>query len=150
MYCSEYLEFAKVYASHDVGKLEEVLTKHTTVFNRDHNLGLMKQCIPSLRKRIIQRLTQMYLTLSLDDLAAKGKVEGSLEAFLLEMIDKGEILAKISHKDQIIAFMEGAGTEGLDVGFQERIDQAINLGAEMEELDESLMTNRSFLQQHVS
>jgi COP9 signalosome complex subunit 3 len=55
---------------------------------QDTNLGLVKQLIPSLYKRNIQRLTQTYLTLSLKDIAEAVELEGPKEAELhvLQMV----------------------------------------------------------------
>ena len=146
-WCSEYLEVAKAFSTYEVGKLEQALEKHRSVLEADKNFGLGKQLIPSLSKRVIQRLTQTYLTLSLDDLAVKGGV-GDAQAVLLEMIEKGEIHAKISQKDKMVAFPEDGDARVRDLS--SGIDLAIDLGAEVESLDESLMTNRTFLQHHVT
>ena len=146
-WCSEYLEVAKAFSTYEVGKLEQALEKHRSVLEADKNFGLGKQLIPSLSKRVIQRLTQTYLTLSLDDLAVKGGVVDA-QAVLLEMIEKGEIHAKISQKDKMVAFPEDGDARVRDLSGG--IDLAIDLGAEVESLDESLMTNRTFLQHHVT
>lgn len=146
-WCSEYLEVAKAFSTYEVGKLEQALEKHRSVLEADKNFGLGKQLIPSLSKRVIQRLTQTYLTLSLDDLAVKGGV-GDAQAVLLEMIEKGEIHAKISQKDKMVAFPKDGDARVRDLSGG--IDLAIDLGAEVESLDESLMTDRTFLQHHVT
>ena len=147
-YCSEYLEFAKAFSTHDDDKLQETLVKHQSVFQQDHNLGLAKQCLPALRKRVIQRLTQTYLTLSLEDLALKGKVKDA-EEVLLGMIENKEIVAKMDQKARVAIFEEGDHL--VDQGsLQASIDQAINLGEDAIALDESLMTNRAFLQNQVT
>jgi len=143
-YCSEYLEFAKAYSTYETQKLEEILAKHEAIFSKDHNLGLVKQCLPSLRKRVVQRLTQTYLTLSLEDLSTKGQV-AEAEALLLRMIESKEIVAKISQKDQMVVFPD-EDTSSLETSLQHQINRAIKLGAQVEELDESLMVNRVFLQ----
>lgn len=56
--------------------------------SQDNNLGLAKQVIASLYKRNIQRLTQTYLTLSLQDIADTVQLEGQKEAELhiLQMV----------------------------------------------------------------
>jgi len=55
---------------------------------QDNNLGLAKQVIESLHKRNIQRLTQTYLTLSLQDIADTVQLDGQKEAELriLQMV----------------------------------------------------------------
>jgi hypothetical protein len=55
---------------------------------QDNNLGLAKQVIASLYKRNIQRLTQTYLTLSLQDIADTVQLDGQKDAELhiLQMV----------------------------------------------------------------
>nr|TKR65694.1 hypothetical protein D5086_0000318720 [Populus alba] len=49
-------------------------------FESDNNLGLVKQVISSMYKRNIQRLTQTYLTLSLQDIAKIVQLSSPKEA----------------------------------------------------------------------
>ncbi|PIA51306.1 hypothetical protein AQUCO_01100263v1 [Aquilegia coerulea] len=75
---------------------------------QDNNLGLVKQVVSSLSKRNIQRLTQTYLTLSLEDMANRVQLNTSKEAELhvLQMIQDGEIFATINQKDGMVSFHE--------------------------------------------
>ena len=58
------------------------------VLFQDNNLGLVKQAVSSLYKRNIQRLTQTYLTLSLQDIANTVKLNSPKEAemHVLQMV----------------------------------------------------------------
>lgn len=58
------------------------------MFSQDKNFGLVKQVVSSLYKRNIQRLTQTYLTLSLQDIADSVQLENSKQAemHVLEMV----------------------------------------------------------------
>jgi hypothetical protein len=47
---------------------------------QDNNLGLVKQVLSSMYKRNIQRLTQTYLTLSLEDIASSVQLNTPKEA----------------------------------------------------------------------
>ena len=47
---------------------------------QDYNLGLVKQVVASMYKRNIQRLTQTYLTLSLQDIANTVQLNSAKEA----------------------------------------------------------------------
>lgn len=68
-----------------LGSWYEVLV----VLYQDNNLGLVKQAVSSLYKRNIQRLTQTYLTLSLQDIANIVKLNSSKEAemHVLQMVN---------------------------------------------------------------
>ena len=102
---------------------------------QDSNLGLVKQVVSSLYKRNIQRLTQTFVTLSLQDIADTVQLESSKEAelYILRMvyiistewifwvknliglyfysihcfqIQEGEIFATINQKDGMVCFHE--------------------------------------------
>ncbi|KAJ1427536.1 Winged helix-like DNA-binding domain superfamily [Sesbania bispinosa] len=76
---------------------------------QDNNLGLVKQVVSSMYKRNIQRLTQTYLTLSLQDIASTVQLNSSKEAemHVLQMvIQDGEIYATINQRDGMVRFLE--------------------------------------------
>ena len=64
-------EIATAFATNKTSSLEAVLNKHREVLQRENNWGLAKQVQQSLYKKIIQRLTQTFLTLSLNDMALR-------------------------------------------------------------------------------
>eukprot|EP00258_Populus_trichocarpa_P031961 XP_024447980.1 COP9 signalosome complex subunit 3 isoform X2 [Populus trichocarpa] len=75
---------------------------------QDNNHGLVKQVVSSMYKRNIQRLTQTYLTLSLQDIAKIVQLSSPKEAemHVLQMIQDGEIYATINQKDGMVRFLE--------------------------------------------
>lgn len=62
--------------------------KEVMCFYQDNNLGLVKQVVSSIYKRNIQRLTQTYLTLSLQDIANTVQLNSPKEAemHVLQMV----------------------------------------------------------------
>lgn len=58
-----YHELAQVYASNNPSELRAVVSRHGETFTRDNNSGLVKQCLSSLYKKNIQRLTKVWTTL---------------------------------------------------------------------------------------
>ncbi|KAG6767109.1 hypothetical protein POTOM_028288 [Populus tomentosa] len=80
-----YMEVASSYSS---GKVSELETYIQTNKGEDNNLGLVKQVISSMYKRNIQRLTQTYLTLSLQDIAKIVQLSSPKEAkmHVLQMV----------------------------------------------------------------
>lgn len=64
---------------------------------QDNNLGLVMQVVSSMYKRNIQRLTQTYLTLSLQDIANTVQLRGPKEAemHVLQMVG-GDLLGCVS------------------------------------------------------
>lgn len=64
-------------------------------------MGLVKQCLASLHKKNIQRLTKTFLTLSLNDMASKVQLSNAKEAekHIINMVRK--VLFKIQIKHSV-------------------------------------------------
>ncbi|XP_059670003.1 COP9 signalosome complex subunit 3 [Cornus florida] len=103
-----YIELANCYSTGKVSELEAYVQANKEKFESDNNLGLVKQVISSMYKRNIQRLTQTYLTLSLQDIANTVQLSSAKEAemHVLQMIQDGEIYATINQKDGMVRFLE--------------------------------------------
>ncbi|XP_039285710.1 LOW QUALITY PROTEIN: COP9 signalosome complex subunit 3 [Nilaparvata lugens] len=101
-----YHDLATVYASNNSDELSNIVSNYQEMFNREGNMGLVKQVVASLYKKNIQRLTKTFLTLSLSDVASRVKLSGPGEAekYILNMIEDGEIFATINQKDGMVIF----------------------------------------------
>lgn len=75
-----YLDLAVAYSTNSPEELNNVITKHTEVFTRDNNMGLVNQVLQSLYKKNIQRLTKTFLTLSLTDVATRVSLTNADES----------------------------------------------------------------------
>ncbi|KAG6756200.1 hypothetical protein POTOM_039625 [Populus tomentosa] len=87
--CAEpYMEVVSSYSSGKVSELKTYIQTTTEKFESDNNLGLVKQVISSMYKRNIQRLTQTYWTLSLQDIAKNVQLSSPKEAeiHVLQMV----------------------------------------------------------------
>jgi len=121
-------------------------------FWQDNNLGLVKQVLSSMYKRNIQRLTQTYLTLSLEDIARSVQLEtprdaemhvlrmvgvlstaclhyvakssSTLKNGIFLQIEDGEIHATINQKDGMVSFHEDP-EQYKSVEMLEHIDSSI-------------------------
>lgn len=107
-FCQPYLDLATSYGTGKVTELETHVQTNSEKFESDNNLGLVKQVVASMYKRNIQRLTQTYLTLSLQDIANTVQLNSAKEAemHVLQMIQDGEIYAMINQKDGMVRFLE--------------------------------------------
>ncbi|ORY73059.1 hypothetical protein BCR35DRAFT_281771 [Leucosporidium creatinivorum] len=98
-----YLDYAHAYAAQDKAGLISLLDKHREVFEKDLNTGLLTLCERAFRRRTIQKLTDTYMTLSLEEIAKavdlgtdeKGLKE--VEEEILGMMADDEIHGSISH-----------------------------------------------------
>ncbi|XP_004303998.1 PREDICTED: COP9 signalosome complex subunit 3 [Fragaria vesca subsp. vesca] len=124
--CQPYIELANSYTTGKIADFETVAQKYQEKFDNDNNLGLVKQAISSMYKRNIQRLTQTYLTLSLQDIANSVQLNSAKEAEMqvLQMIQDGEIFATINQKDGMVSFLEDP-EQYKSCGMIERIDSSI-------------------------
>ncbi|XP_044501334.1 COP9 signalosome complex subunit 3-like [Mangifera indica] len=107
-FCQTYIELANTYNNGKFSELETFIQTNREKFESDNNLGLVKQVVSSMYKRNIQRLTQTYLTLSLQDIANSVQLSSPKEAemHVLQMIQNGEIDATINQKDGMVRFLE--------------------------------------------
>ncbi|KAM7279811.1 hypothetical protein ACFE04_006945 [Oxalis oulophora] len=107
-FCQAYHELGNIYSTGKIAELETFLQAQEEKFESDKNLGLVKQVLSSMYKRNIQRLTQTYLTLSLQDIANIVQLNSPKEAEMrvLQMIEDGEIYATINQKDGMVRFLE--------------------------------------------
>ncbi|AED92006.1 Proteasome component (PCI) domain protein [Arabidopsis thaliana] len=87
-YTGPYIELGNCYNDGKIGELEALVVARNAEFEEDKNLGLVKQAVSSLYKRNILRLTQKYLTLSLQDIANMVQLGNAKEAemHVLQMV----------------------------------------------------------------
>ena len=99
--CAAYHEVVKTFHANQHSELEACIVKYASVFAEDGNSGLVNQVVLARQKTAIKRLTQTFLTLSLQDVATKVGLSspGEAEKHLVTMIEEGSIHARISQKD---------------------------------------------------
>jgi len=147
----QYQEFATAFSTHSTDDLHKCAEVHADIFQKDKNLGLVKQCIQSLYSKNIQRHTQTYLTFSLHDMAASAKLSSATEAekHVLRMIEKGEIFATINQKDGMVSFQENPeqyDTKKMTTQLDVQIQKVIELGQKVRWIDESIASSAHYIQ----
>ncbi|CAN6702871.1 unnamed protein product [Malus baccata var. baccata] len=149
-YCQPYIELAHCYVSGKIVHLEAMVDRHKEKYENDNNLGLVKQVLSSQYKRNIQRLTQTYLTLSLQDIANSVQLNSAKEAemHVLQMIEDGQIFATINQKDGMVRFLEDP-EQYKTCHMIEHIDSSIQrimaLSRKLTAIDENISTDPLFL-----
>ncbi|KAH1002278.1 hypothetical protein HUJ04_008377 [Dendroctonus ponderosae] len=103
-----YTDLAAAFVINSIAEVNNIITKHSEVFIRDQNMGLVKQVSSVLYKKNIQRLTKTFLTLSLTDVASRVGLPGpdDAERHVLSMIENGQIYATINQKDGMVVFSD--------------------------------------------
>ncbi|XP_020261492.1 COP9 signalosome complex subunit 3 [Asparagus officinalis] len=149
-YTQPYVDLASSYASGKVSELETSIEANLEKFQSDNNLGLVKQALSSLYKRNIQRLTQTYLTLSLQDIASTVQLNTAKDAemHVLRMIQDGEIFATINQKDGMVSFHEDP-EQYKSCEMIEHIDSSIQrlmtLSKKLHTIDEQISCDPAYL-----
>ncbi|GAB1296164.1 COP9 signalosome complex subunit 3 [Apodemus speciosus] len=149
-----YHELAQVYSTNNPAELRSLVNKHSEAFTRDNNMGLVKQCLSSLYKKNIQRLTKTFLTLSLQDMASRVQLSGPQEAekYVLHMIEDGEIFASINQKDGMVSFHDNPEKYN-NPAMLHNIDQemlkCIELDERLKAMDQEITVNPQFVQKRV-
>eukprot|EP01114_Cavostelium_apophysatum_P005231 TRINITY_DN1599_c0_g1_i3.p1 TRINITY_DN1599_c0_g1~~TRINITY_DN1599_c0_g1_i3.p1 ORF type:complete len:435 (-),score=127.73 TRINITY_DN1599_c0_g1_i3:118-1422(-) len=147
----QYQELANAYSTFSTDDLHKCAETNSEIFIKDKNLGLVKQCIQSLYRRNIQRLTQTYITLSLQDIATSVKLASPKEAerHIVKMIETGEIFATINQKDGMVSFQENPehyDTNRLVGELDHQIQKVIDLGKKVRTLDETIASSAQYIQ----
>ncbi|KAF3628848.1 COP9 signalosome complex subunit 3 [Capsicum annuum] len=149
-YCQPYLELSNSYGTGKISELETFVQTNQEKFETDNNLGLVMQVVSSMYKRNIQRLTQTYLTLSLQDIANTVQLRGPKEAemHVLQMIEDGQIYATINQKDGMVRFLEDP-EQYKTCGMIEHIDSSIKrlmvLSKKLTSMDELMSCDPMYL-----
>ncbi|THU43989.1 hypothetical protein C4D60_Mb02t02650 [Musa balbisiana] len=145
-----YIDLANCYATGTFSELEACIQTNLEKFQSDSNVGLVKQVLSSLYKHNIQRLTQTYLTLSLQDIAnaAQLKTPNDAEMHVLQMIQDGEISASINQKDGMASFYEDPEqykTCGMIGPIDSFIQRLMELSKKLSSLDEQISCDLAHL-----
>lgn len=146
-----YHDLVTAYGTNNPDELQAVINKNRETFVRDNNMGLVKQCVSSLYKKNIQRLTKTFMTLSLTDMANRVQLAGPKEAeqYILHMIEDGEIYATINQKDGMVIFHDNPEKYN-DPNMLKRLDEemknCIQLDEKLRRMDEEIMVNPQYVQ----
>jgi len=145
-----YQDLASAYATHNMDRLRKVAEQHGQTFIQDNNVGLVKLVLSSMPMRNIQRLTQTYVTLSLQDIAKTAGLAGpeEAEAYILRMVASGEVHARINERDGMVTFLEDP-EQFCSAVMAQRLDAAIKqsqgLAEKVQAVSEALAVDRSYL-----
>lgn len=156
-HCTAYTEFSNAcVVLKDAAKAEEVLAKHLTVFTRDSNLGLVKQCLHSLKQQKLLQLTRTYVTLALPEMtkAAGFPEDGHVEAekMLLELVAQGRMRAVLDKQKHMVKFLLDDTEDVTDdvahrnamVRLQQDMEKILLVSSHLRALDAELVTSAKF------
>ncbi|XP_076905155.1 COP9 signalosome complex subunit 3-like [Bidens hawaiensis] len=145
-----YVELANSYNTGNISELKAFVQANREKFENGNNLGLVNQVVSSMYKRNIQRLTQTYLTLSLEDIANTAQIDTPKEAemHVLQMIEDGEIYATINQKDGMVRFLEDPeqyNTCEMIKHIDSSIQRIMKMSKKLKTMDESMSCDPLYL-----
>jgi len=149
--CQAYQDLVTLFASNNRHEIHTSVTTHRDVFVRDHNMGLVNQCLTAMYKKNIQRLTKTFMTLSLTDMANRVKLSGAklAEQYVLQMIEKGEIFATISQKDGMVSFHDNPekynSVETMNL-LDKQMSECMELVQKLQEMDREITVDPHYVQ----
>ncbi|KAF9974131.1 COP9 signalosome complex subunit 3 [Actinomortierella ambigua] len=153
--CAPYSDFATAYEKSIAGLRTEA-ERNKSLFVRDRNYGLVKQCMEALYKRNIQDLTRTYLTLSLRDIAEQiglgsdDKAIRQVEGIMIRMIESGAVFATISHEHRggMVSFLDDPNQHNTTITMEmlnEQIQRATEITAKLVKMDQTISTLPAYL-----
>ncbi|XP_076925623.1 COP9 signalosome complex subunit 3-like [Bidens hawaiensis] len=149
-FSQSYIELANSYNTGNISELKAFVQANREKFENGNNLGLVNQVVSSMYKRNIQRLTQTYLTLSLEDIANTAQIDTAKEAemHVLQMIEDGEIYATINQKDGMVRFLEDHeqyNTCEMIEHIDSSIQRIMRMSKKLKTMDESMSCDPLYL-----
>uniref|UniRef100_A0A7S0L4U1 COP9 signalosome complex subunit 3 n=1 Tax=Coccolithus braarudii TaxID=221442 RepID=A0A7S0L4U1_9EUKA len=145
-----YTELAEAFAMRKASDLQQALEKHADIHRKDGTFGLAKQTVQALIRRNIHRLTQTYLTLSLAHIAESVELSSAQEAecYIVRMVSKGEISAKIDEAQGMVHFTElpeRFDTAATAVDMEAKIGAVIGLTEKLHEMNSQLVVDSNYI-----
>ncbi|KAH9405838.1 PREDICTED: COP9 signalosome complex subunit 3-like [Rhagoletis zephyria] len=139
-----YTELASAYSEDNAEDLEKTFMKYHHVYERDTNVGLVKQVMASMVKVKIQKLTKTFMTLSFGDMATRVNLaagEAEAESIILQMIEDEEIFASINQQDGNVLFLdkpEKYNSPAMYRLLEQELQKCVKLNEKLKELDQDI------------
>ncbi|GAM24380.1 hypothetical protein SAMD00019534_075550 [Acytostelium subglobosum LB1] len=153
-HCKAYSEFGTSIINGNINEIHAKASSNAETFSKDNNMGLVKLAIKSIHRRNIKKLTQTYMTLSIQNIAEHVKLTPTeAEAIVLKMIEDGEIFATISQKDGMVTFHENpesySGHKILNE-LDHQVKSVFALDGRLRAMDEKFSVSQAYLKRLVS
>eukprot|EP01113_Clastostelium_recurvatum_P046129 TRINITY_DN803_c0_g1_i3.p1 TRINITY_DN803_c0_g1~~TRINITY_DN803_c0_g1_i3.p1 ORF type:complete len:548 (-),score=185.51 TRINITY_DN803_c0_g1_i3:113-1732(-) len=141
---------ASAPAGSHVDELHKVASHYAEIFQKDNNLGLVKQCIHTVYASAIKKHTQTYITLSLQDMMETVKLPSIQDAqqAVLRMIEDGEVYARINQRDGMVAFEDNPehfDTNAIMTKLDARISSIMSINKKLRMMDDSISKNPHYV-----
>ena len=152
--CAAYASMAEAYASGPAQKTRARFAESAETFERDgpETALLAETALRSLARHSTKKLTETHISLSLADIASIAELdEGEAEAerVVLEMIEAGEMTARIDAAARSVTFLDAAddpfAAEAEAAALAAAVDEARALAERVRRKDDTLRASRAYV-----
>ncbi|KAK9369920.1 hypothetical protein V1509DRAFT_617930 [Lipomyces kononenkoae] len=148
-----YDHFAVAFENGDPTVLKLVWNQINNIFSADGNYGLGLHALTAFRKQRIQKLRKTFMTVPMKyiesndvDILENGP---STKAFVLAMIQDGDLMAKISQKSStspvIVVFQDGSITSSHLDALEAKLDSVRQLNEKIAIADREVGQSREYI-----
>jgi len=142
-----YNDLAIIYTRESPQALKNFIDANSELFLKDKNHGLIKQLVKARTRRFVKQLTNSYTTVSLADIAQQSANEPrQVEAILLQMIEEGDLDARIDQEHGIVFFEERSVT-GLYDAYEEQALKLLSLLQTSDQRLKELMLDQDYVRE---
>ena len=154
-----YDNIGKLYMNNDVIGLNLLLEENSDALHIDQNYGLAKQVIASINRNNLRKLTNTYITMSLNDINDRcvrpnnnsNDVNYS-KNLLIEMISKNEISANIDEVTGLVKF--GINKEEDNLKFLALLEQnmmeTVSLSDKLRSMQKNILASPQYVSKNVA
>jgi len=147
---SAYHDLVNGFYTNQTSELENVITRNSTQYENDGNMGLVRQVSVAQTRANIKRLTKTFVTLSLDDVATRIGLASPQDAEkqIVAMIQEGSIHARISQKDGMVQFdanPERFNSVSMLSDLEKRVSTCIALNNQITQMEEDIVLSASYI-----
>lgn len=152
---SEYMELAMSFEKIDRSATEQIFESNRIAFEKQGNLGLVKQVMSDLSRRSIIRMTNSFISMKTADLARRAGLQDEAEAksVLLNMIRDGKIAASMDERTGMVSLMESDSldeTKILEMMSSENINDSLRIVRGVEAFRERLECDPVYIKKELS
>ncbi|KAK9240606.1 hypothetical protein V1525DRAFT_353046 [Lipomyces kononenkoae] len=153
VFARPYDHFAIAFENGDPTVLKLVWNQINTIFSADGNYGLGLLALTAFRKQRIQSLRKTFITVPMEYIESKDvdilENGPTTKAFVLAMIQDGDLKAKISQKSStspiIVVFQDGSITSSHLDALEAKLDAVRQLNEKIAIADREVGQSREYL-----
>jgi COP9 signalosome complex subunit 3 len=146
--CRPYFDLEEAFSDSST-HLGKVVERHYETYEKDNNVGLVRQVMKAQEIARVRRLRNVYASCSVEVAAHQAEIENPATAkkIILHLIKEGELSAQIS-ADNVITFTKKQNkSERRYMDYAQKIAEVMDLTKKTEEMFYALRTSEKYIKQ---